>query len=824
MRVQVVNANYRTSDWNRQVGGWGRDSKGPENKSVDFWRKRQNPPVIKNRPALRMAFDGHQTSLTNSLFQTCQRQTGVNGGGKSDCMPVPFIPSPVTSSLDPYWSQESQDDPYEVSYAQSSIKNRKPTDGNCDGEADLQGLVSDILDEADARDSFYSESLPTCNPIWSPKTVKEELLQYFQPEPKTFNNPSFISNHRPLETFSKAQQSVDKEINELSQLSSGLSGNQQRSFYLPNGGSYSARPQKLPPGLPLSNNVPADLSQMQQYNHIGMPPYNSRGNDMPLKNFPVLSDIFRPQNDANDSCLDDLCEDHYNQKSVNLVFNERCVPADMNQLVSSFRSFMPPDHDSSCCRDFPSMHKPVMDMLREEELAQQVRKIYDPAVSSQNFPATQTQKQLFGHLELMQNGRIGEVRKQKFKLDDFQDPSDFNSESMEYFQKPKAFSAHLSIPNQHHNQIMHRENHHPNMNQYSKQYTRQSQKKIKPQMEKENKKMQVPGFTEEVFTRRQTNTDMVEGDIQHFSQHPYFDFQGNMQAHRRDGENIMISAGNVQQFTPFPHFQNDLKRYFNMAVNSNLSSRSILPCENRGYHMDMGGIVSTNDAAAFNSFISDVKNHRGESTYHGMASAVTSSLMMNQGGPAFQLHFYLDECYEQWKSLEMERQKTEVILKTAFPGKRTAIMTHTNSPKTPSRPRRVDYLIVNQMKEQAQVTSLFDRMEYLCGIPLHSNIHAALKMHHMAVCITQTRCKEDIGNMAKQQQQGNNFTEDRDHLLMVMALKDLTATTKRLRTALWCALQTTMPKPVKIQDHDAYEEAACAERCSSPFPGYFFCL
>ncbi|MEQ2184739.1 hypothetical protein GOODEAATRI_011223 [Goodea atripinnis] len=608
-------------------------------------------PVIKNRPALRMAFDGHQTSLTNSLFQTCQRQ----------------------------------------------------------------------------------------------------------PEPKTFNNPSFISNHRPHETFSKAQQSVDKEINELSQLSSGLSGNQQRSFYLPNGGSYSIRPQKLPPGLPLSNNVPADLSQMQQYNHIGMPPYNSRGNDMPLKNFPVLSDIFRPQNDANDSCLDDLCEDHYNQKSVNLFFNERCVPADMNQLVSSFRSFMPPDHDSSCCRDFPSIHKPVMDMLREEELAQQVRKIYDPAVSTQNFPATQTQKQLFGHLELMQNGRIGEVRKQKFKLDDFQDPSEFNSESMEYFQKPKAFSAHLSIPNQHHNQIMHRESHHPSMNQYSKQYTRQSQKKIKPQMEKENKKMQVPGFTEEVFTRRQTNTDMVEGDIQHFSQHPYFDFQGNMQAHRRDGENIMISAGNVQQFTPFPHFQNDLRRYFNMAVNSNLSSRSILPCENRGYHMDMGGIVSTNDAAAFNSFISDVKNHRGESTYHGMASAVTSSLMMNQGGPAFQLHFYLDECYEQWKSLEMERQK---------------------------------------------VTSLFDRMEYLCGVPLHSNIHAALKMHHMAVCITQTRY----------------------HLLMVMALKDLTATTKRLRTALWCALQTTMPKPVKIQDHDAYEEAACAERCSSPFPGYFFCL
>uniref|UniRef100_A0A096M1N7 Uncharacterized protein n=1 Tax=Poecilia formosa TaxID=48698 RepID=A0A096M1N7_POEFO len=141
------------------------------------------------------------------------------------------------------------------------LKTRKHTDTNCDAEADLQGLVSNILDEADSQDNFYSESLPTCNPIWSPKTLKEELLQYFQPEPKTFNNPSFIPNHLPHEAFSKTQQPVDKEVNELSQLSSGLAGNQQWSFNSPNGGSYSIRPQKLPPGLPLSNKVAADLSQ-----------------------------------------------------------------------------------------------------------------------------------------------------------------------------------------------------------------------------------------------------------------------------------------------------------------------------------------------------------------------------------------------------------------------------------------------------------------------------------------------------------------------------------------------------------------------------------
>lgn len=59
---------------------------------------------------------------------------------------------------------------------------------------------------------------------------------------------------------------------------------------------------------------------------------------------------------------------------------------------------------------------------------------------------------------------------------------------------------------------------------------------------------------------------------------------------------------------------------------------------------------------------------------------------------------------------------------------------------------------------------------------------------------------------------------------MVMALKELAATTKRLRTALWCALQSTVPKAIKTQEHEVDEEAACAEGVSSPFLGYSFCL
>lgn len=149
-----------------------------------------------------------------------------------------------------------------------------------------------------------------------------------------------------------------------------------------------------------------------------------------------------------------------------------------------------------------------------------------------------------------------------------------------------------------------------------------------------------------------------------------------------------------------------------------------------------------------------------------------------------------------------------------------------------------------------QVASLLDRMECLCNTPLHMNIHTALSRHHMAICITQTRRKEEIAMMSKHQRQRAHFTEDRgnsycssrhmfffqtlpvltrclcfiDTLLMVIALKDLAATTRKIRTALWCALQMTLPKPVKRQDNHVNREATNGERGSSPFEGYSFKL
>ncbi|KAI3359117.1 hypothetical protein L3Q82_002660 [Scortum barcoo] len=187
--------------------------------------------------------------------------------------------------------------------------------------------------------------------------------------------------------------------------------------------------------------------------------------------------------------------------------------------------------------------------------------------------------------------------------------------------------------------------------------------------------------------------------------------------------------------------------------------------------------MSANESAAFNSYVCDMMTSKGESTYHGIASAMTTSMVMSQGGPVIQLYFYLDECYEQWRCLEKERKRTEAILTKAFVGKRPAAVTNTNLPKTPPNPTRVDHLIVNQMREQARA-----------------------------------RRKEEIANMSKQQRQRAHLTEDRDTLLLVIALKDLAATTRKLRTALWCAQQVTQMKPVKMPDHHFNREAAHTER------------
>lgn len=499
--------------------------------------------------------------------------------------------------------------------------------------------------------------LPTCNPVWSPKTLKEELLQHFQSEAKT-QHPTFPPNYASREALSKVQgQLMDKDVEEFCQQSNGLATNQQWLFNLSNGDKdgYTLRPQKLPPGLPMhSMGNGYSHSQIQQSKYDSKPADKDRGANRLLNHFPDLCDVFRPQSEIHSPCFDPAYEDHYIQSGAKSAPNEQNVPLDINQMVSSFQSFMAGEHDGLSRRDFPNMHKQTFGMLHEDGMVEQW-KIAAPAVSTQSTPAMQTPKQLVGEFGIAQMERNGGVRKQTFKHNAFQALPAFSSQNTEYLQQPEPLSASVKLPNQYKNKMsIQREN----MNQFSKHHIQQDQLQNKPQMQREKMMMQMSGFLGEgVSTRPPTNIRMREGDKkQVYSQSAHFDLQGGMQSQRFNGENNMINAGNAQQCMPYIYPICDFRERPGIPFNSNLGSRSALPYENGGPGVDVCD-VSGSESAAFKSRVSDMMRRGGESTYHGMASGLITSMVMNQGGPMIRLYFSLDECYEQWRGLEKERKR-----------------------------------------------------------------------------------------------------------------------------------------------------------------------
>ncbi|XP_062302970.1 meiosis-specific coiled-coil domain-containing protein MEIOC isoform X2 [Osmerus eperlanus] len=808
---------------------------------------------------VRMAFDRFQgTSFgPDSLFSTHKQQacgTGDNGSLFPPFLPLSNFSLPEEPGM-PYTPWSVHDDPYQLIECAQNNKSRNLTDGNDRGsEADLYGLVSDILGEADKMDSYYSEeALPNSNSVWSPKCMREDYQQYLQPESKIHLPPPFLPSHAYHEPLNKTlDQSINRDSEEMYQRFTSLDSSEQWLFSscLEDMNSYVLQNQEFqkPPGLQLPTVGNSYLSKMRQSKHE----YSASDVEGPCVSVHSLSDhmeAFQPQNKINSHGFDHYYEDYAGLNSVMPRRFKQYAMQDVNKLACNMQSLMVGEQDNSCARE--SQSRQTAQMQYEASMAEQ-RKFTSPRMQAHNTPTMQFHKELGGDFGAVQQETDGGGSKLPLQSEFMsKDVSEFGPQLVEYFQKPKALSTASNPANMYQSKMNGQKGNsslsmNPNINQFFSHPSQQNQLQNKPKLIRSNcvssgsnnmlshsvsefvpqhpqqtqrgslciqdfsqgdgpvlhnregqsqlglamdglrrgggdadfqpnkKRIPMAGLVGEAYsgqcmdgktTKPHTGSHMGEGDKKGLLHNPYLDNQGSMYGSQRFAGGLSnISMGKTSAFPPYMYPVSNPRQsncHMPTMTSSGFNSRSSLPYGSCVPLTDLCDLLPDSEFAAFSPF--DLMGSSAEGLYPGMSFDLRSPRMMrNRGGPMSQLHCHLEDSYDQWRLLEKERKKTEVILTKTYPGRQISTVSSNALPKVPSNPSKVDRLIVDQIRELARVVSLLGKMERLRSIPLHANISSTLDRHQEAIYITQARRKEEfINTSCRQRQGGGHIREDR---------------------------------------------------------------
>ncbi|XP_055049972.2 meiosis-specific coiled-coil domain-containing protein MEIOC isoform X2 [Misgurnus anguillicaudatus] len=812
----------------------------------------------------RNTFDRFQNGGPDSYFSPYKVQKSFNDGrcmsqssnSLSDCLLQDYAPLPYT-----VWST-LEDGCKSVDCPQGTPNNRHLIDGSSWGsEADLYGLVSNILDEPDSMDpysTYFSEKASSSmKGVWSPKLMREDSLQYFNNEVQMPPSTGFPSNQicaKPV--TSVCPQVAGRESHQWAepQNINGFHSSVPPFHFSCNGEAvtYFSPPQNLPfpPGL-----NPA--SALRSY--MGKPEYITPEKDEGYcSSTNCLSDyisrannsVFSPSHDFSAVGMDKLRKaESFSMQDVNKLAillteqdgncresyqNNFLVRRNCEEIMAEQKSH-PYKKMSELITQMPNFKREMThsNVNQVEADAGAKNKFLQSYFSPNEFLGFgQQPPNLFSPTFVQPNKEAGQMGSSAAQsVNQFRQTlsNHYKSQGSNNIESPKLLSGVAPLlPSQ---QLF------QSASRVPADFSQGNEEKIQGTLSQTSLdglrngfgNMDISNFDLQLENKQQSTGFMVDGRLtQRFSMKPKLPvgfpetdkrpgllqkpYQGLDSVYggrvRYTGAGSNSAKPTPSQLFPFLYQMRDPRKNACHPIQPPplLSYGGPVPV------IDMNEHFANGDISALSPYLQEFSvPSQGLGDFPGFMSSMNlPKLGKGLGSPNSQLHYYLEECYEQWRMLEKERKKAEAVLMMNYPGKRVSAVTSSTLPKIPPNPTRVDRLIVDQLREQAKVAGLLGKMEQLRSFPLHANIISALDRHLEIIYTTQARRKDEFINAGSRQRQPATFLrEEREILLLASAVKDLCSSTRKARTALWCALQMTLPK-TSIYQEERHEEGICS--------------